>query len=364
LNNPLNNPLNKPLNGSLNKRLHDRRNKPLIIIETLIRLISRFNYSCALGLCSMAFLAIAPIAAFAATFPSHPITLVVPYTAGGAPDVFARSLTEAVGKALGQPVIIDNKTGAGGNIGAQFVQRANPDGYTLLMCAFGCAVAPALYRPAPYDIVKDFAPITLLGTVPSVLVVNPQVPAKNLAELIAYAKSHPGKLNAGSAGVGTSPHLAIELLRAKTGAQVTHIPYKGVAAVASDLLGGQVDMLFDNLPSSLANIRAGKLRALAVASEKRSPSIPDVPTFAEAGVPDFYVIPWFGLMAPAKTPPEVLDRLNAAFVEALNDPAVKARTAQQGIDVTPGTRAGMADFLLNERDKWTQIIKANNIRAE
>ncbi|OZI20203.1 ABC transporter substrate-binding protein [Bordetella genomosp. 9] len=308
--------------------------------------------------------AMAPLQAGAADFPTRPITVVVPYTAGGAPDVFARTLTEAVGKALGQPIIIDNRTGAGGNIGAQYVQRANPDGYTLLLCAFGCAVAPALYNPAPYDIVKDFAPVTLLGTVPSVLVVNPNVPAKNLAELIAYAQANPGKLNAGSAGVGTSPHLAIELLRAKTGAQVAHIPYKGVASVAQDLLAGQIDMLFDNLPSSLANIRAGKLRALAVASERRSPSIPDVPTFAEAGVPGFYVTPWFGLMAPAKTPPAILDKLNAAFVQALADPEVKARTMQQGIDLTPSTRAGMAAFVVNERDKWSQIIKANGIRAD
>lgn len=305
-----------------------------------------------------------PAIAHAADFPSKPITLVVPFPPGGTPDILARVLSDTLSKRLGQTLVVENRVGASGNIGAQMVARAEPDGYTLLMCAFGCTVAPALYSPSPYDIVKDFAPITMLGTVPSVLVVNPRVPAKNLAEFIAYAKAHPGKLNSASSGIGGSAHLGTELLRTKAGVDVAHIPYKGAGQVAADLLGGQVDMYFDNLPASLASIRAGKLRALAVASDKRSPSIPDVPTFAEAGVPDFLITPWFGIMAPAKTPPAVLDRLNQAFVAALKSPAVLSRMEQLGVDVAPGTRQALGQFIVNENEKWKAIIQANNIRAE
>jgi tripartite-type tricarboxylate transporter receptor subunit TctC len=300
----------------------------------------------------------------AADYPSKPITIIVPYTAGGPPDVFARILAEAATKSLGQPLVVENKTGAGGNIAAQYVARAKADGYTLLMCAFSCAVSPSVYQPKPFDLVKDFDPVGLLGSVASVLVVNPNVPAKSLNELIAYAKAYPGKLNAGSAGVGSSPHLAIELLKARTGAVVTHIPYKGVASVTTALLGGQVDLLFDNLPNSLANIRAGKVRALAVASGKRSPAIPDVPTFEEAGVPNFTVVPWFGIVAPKGTPAAVLDRLNSVFISALASNSVKTKTSQLGIDLEPSTRGDMEKFVAAEQEKWRQIVKETHIRME
>jgi tripartite-type tricarboxylate transporter receptor subunit TctC len=305
-----------------------------------------------------------PAMVHAADFPTKPITLVVPFPPGGTPDILARVLSDTLSKSLGQTLVVENRVGASGNIGAQMVARSEPDGYTLLMCAFGCTVAPALYTPSPYDIVKDFAPITMLGTVPSVLVVNPRVPAKNLQEFLAYAKANPGKLNSASSGIGGSAHLGTELLRSKAGVDVAHIPYKGAGQVAADLLGGQVDMYFDNLPASLASIRSGKLRALAVASEKRSPSIPDVPTFAEAGVPDFLITPWFGIMAPAKTPTAVLDRLNQAFVAALKSPAVVSRMEQLGVDIAPGTRQELGKFIVNENAKWKAIIQANNIRAE
>jgi tripartite-type tricarboxylate transporter receptor subunit TctC len=303
-------------------------------------------------------------AAHAADYPSKPITIVVPYTAGGPPDVLARILAEAATMFLGQPVIVENKTGAGGNIAAQYVARSKADGYTLLMCAFSCAVSPSIYQPKPFDLVKDFDPVGLLGSVASVLVVNPNVPVRSLAELIAYARAHPGKLNAGSAGVGSSPHLAIELLKARSGAVVTHIPYKGVASVTTDLLGGQVDMLFDNLPNSLPNIRAGKVRALAVASGKRSAVIPDVPTFEESGVPNFTVLPWFGLMAPKGTPTAVLDRLNASIMSALASDSVKAKASQLGIDLEPSSRADMGSFVAAEQEKWRQVIEENHIRME
>lgn len=302
--------------------------------------------------------------ALASSFPQRPITLVVPYIAGGSTDVFARALAEAASKMLGQPVTIDNRTGAGGNIGTQLVKRASPDGYTLLMCSFGCAVAPALYTPAPFDITRDFEPVAMLGTVPSVLVVSPSVPAKNLQELIAYAKAHPGQLMAGSAGVGSSPHMGLELFKAKAGVDITHVPYKGVAAIAVDLVAGRVNMLFDNLTTAQANVKAGKLRALAVASEKRISALPDVPTFAEAGLPGFTVTPWFGIMAPAGTTAPVLDTLNTAFLAALSDPNVVTRTRMLGIESGPGSRSDLRRFVSYERDKWTSIIKANGIRAD
>ncbi len=300
----------------------------------------------------------------AADFPDHAITLIVPFPAGGTPDILGRVLSEAIGKNLGQTLIVENRAGASGNIGAQAVARSKADGYTLLMCAFGCSVAPLIYSPAPYDLEKQFAPVAMLGTVPSVLVINPNVPAKSLQELLAYARANPNKLNSASSGIGTSAHLATELLRSETGVQVTHVPYKGAGQVAADLLGGQVDMYFDNLPASLPNIKSGKLRALAVAGDKRSPSIPDVPTFAEAGVPNFVITPWFGVMAPAATPPAVLDRLNQAFNEALKSPAVAERMEQLGIVTAAGTRETLATFITGETVKWKAIIAKNGIKAE
>jgi len=302
--------------------------------------------------------------AAAADFPARPITLVVPFPAGGTPDILARILSENLARRLGQPLIVENRAGAGGNIGAQAVARAAPDGYTLLMCAFGCTVAPSLYQPAPYDIVKDFAPVAMIGTVPSVLVVNPQVPAKTLPELLAYARANPGKLNSASSGVGGSAHLATELLKQRAGIDLAHIPYKGAGQVAADLLGGQVDMYFDNLPASLANIRAGKLRALAVASRQRAPAIPDVPTFAESGVPDFLITPWFGVMAPARTPDATLAALHDAFTDALAAPEVAAKMRELGVETAAGSRQALGEFVTAETARWKNVIQANHIKAE
>lgn len=325
-------------------------------------MMPRFSRFAALAVTVGVLTSVAPV--LAADFPTKAVTLVVPFPAGGTPDILARVLSDNLRKSLGQTVVVENRPGASGNIGAQAVARAPADGYTLLMCAFGCAVAPSLYKPAPYDIVKDFAPVTMLATVPSVLVVNPQVPANNLKEFIEYAKKNPNKLNSASSGIGGSAHLATELLKTKTGTQIAHIPYKGAGQVAADLLGGQVDMYFDNLPASLASIRAGKLRALAVASTKRSPSIPDVPTFAEAGVPDFLITPWFGILAPAGTPEPVLERLNKEFVAALRSPEVAQRMEQLGVNVAATSRQDLTRFIASESAQWKSIIQANNIRAE
>jgi tripartite-type tricarboxylate transporter receptor subunit TctC len=298
------------------------------------------------------------------SFPQRPVTIVVPFPAGGTPDIIARVLAEKARASLNQPVVVENKGGAGGNIGVQYVSRTKPDGYTLVMCAYSCAVAPSLYKPAPYSIDKDFAPVVLVGTVPSVLVVNPKVPARNVAQFIDYAKSNPGKLNAASSGVGGSAHLALELLKREAKVDIAHIPYKGAGQVAGDLLGGQVDMYFDNLPASLASIKEGRLNAIAVAGKHRAEAIPDVPTFAESGYPNMLINPWFGLLAPAGTPPEAIDKLNTAFNAALGDAQVKQRLDRLGVDLAGGTPETLATFLQQETHNIAELIEQNHITVE
>jgi tripartite-type tricarboxylate transporter receptor subunit TctC len=298
------------------------------------------------------------------SFPQRPVTIVVPFPAGGTPDIIARVLAEKARASLNQPVVVENKGGAGGNIGVQYVSRTKPDGYTLVMCAYSCAVAPSLYKPAPYSIDKDFAPVVLVGTVPSVLVVNPKVPARNVAQFIDYAKSNPGKLNAASSGVGGSAHLALELLKREAKVDIAHIPYKGAGQVAGDLLGGQVDMYFDNLPASLASIKEGRLNAIAVAGKHRAEAIPDVPTFAESGYPNMLINPWFGLLAPAGTPPESIDKLNTAFNAALGDAQVKQRLDRLGVDLAGGTPETLATFLQQETHNIAELIEQNHITVE
>lgn len=304
-----------------------------------------------------------PSLAQAAPYPERAVTIVVPFPAGGTPDIIARVLGEKAGADLGQAIIVENRGGAGGNIGMQYVSRAAPDGYTVAMCAYSCAVAPSLYKPAPYDISAQFSPVVMVGTVPSVLVVNPKVPAKTVQEFIAYAKANPNKLNAASSGIGGSAHLALELLKREANVEIAHIPYKGAGQVAGDLLSGQVDMYFDNLPASLPHIKSGSLRALAVASQERAPAIKDVPTFAESGLPKMLVTPWFGILAPNGTPPESVQRLNAAFNRALTDPDVVKRLNDLGVDLVGGSTQVLADFLSNETRSLATLIEQNHISA-
>lgn len=324
--------------------------------------LNRYGVSLIVAI-SSAVLPMSPTLA-ADSFSQQPVTIVVPFPAGGTPDILARMLADKARASLNQTVVVENKGGAGGNIGVQYVARAKPDGYTLVLCAYSCAVSPSLYKPAPYDISKDFTPVMMVGSVPSVLVVNNNIPAKNIDEFIDYAKAHPGSLNAASSGVGGSAHLALELLKREANLDIAHIPYKGAGQVAGDLLGGQVDMYFDNLPASLASINEGRLVAIAVAGEKRANAIPEVPTFSESGYPDMLINPWFGLLAPAGTSKDTIDKLNTAFNEALNDEEVKDRLDSLGVELAGGRPEALAEFLEYETSAIAQLIRENNITVD
>ena len=311
-------------------------------------------------------LAITPLVyAQAGSYPTKPIRLVVPFPPGGATDILARAIGQRFSEVLGQPVIVDNRPGAGGNIGSELVAKAAPDGYTLLMGTVGThAINPSLYAKMPYDHVKDFAPVILVAGVPNVLVVHPSVPARTVGEFIAYAKANPGKLNFASSGSGTSIHLAGELFKVMAGVQMTHIPYKGSAPAIQDLLGGQVQLMFDNLPSALPQIKAGKLRALAVTSANRTPALPDVPTVAEAGLAGFEASSWFGVLAPAGTPPATIARLNAEGVKWLATPEAKERMHNLGANAAGGTPEDFAAHIRAETVKWARVVKDSGAKAE
>jgi tripartite-type tricarboxylate transporter receptor subunit TctC len=299
-----------------------------------------------------------PQAATAQAFPSKTITIIVPFPAGGTTDILARVMGQYLGKELGQTVIIDNRGGAGGNIGSQLAARADADGHTLLMGTVGThAINASLYKRMPFDPVKDFAPISRVAMVPNLLVVNPAVPVKSVQELIAKAKAEPGKLTYASSGSGTSIHLSGELFKSMAGVDMLHVPYKGSAPAVTDLLGGQVDMMFDNLPSALQHVKAGKLRPIAVTSAKRTGELPDVPTIAEAGVPGFEATSWFGLFAPAATPPAVLAQLNAAVVKGLADPGVMKQLREQGAEPNGETPEQFAAFIQAEATKWGKVVR-------
>ena len=323
----------------------------------------------ALALCLGAFAAPA-FAQAGAAWPSKPVRIVVPFAPGGTTDILARALAPELGKAFGQTFIIENKPGAGGNTGADLVAKSPPDGYTLLMGTVGTqSINPALYPKMPYDAVKDFAPITLFAGVPNVLVINPAKAAAykitDVKSLIAYAKANPGKLNMASSGNGTSIHLSGELFKSMTGTYMVHFPYRGSGPALLDLIGGTMDVMFDNLPSALPQIKAGKLTALAVTSGERSAALPDVPTIAEAGpVKGFEASSWFGLLAPAGTPPDIVNRLQQETAKALATPALKERLLSQG--AIPGglTSAQFTQFIAAEAKKWAQVVKASGAKVD
>ncbi len=304
--------------------------------------------------------------ASAQTYPAKPIRLVVPYPPGGPLDIMARAIGQKLTEAWNQPVLVDNRAGAGGNIGADLVAKSAPDGYTLLMGAVAThAINPTLYSKIPYDPVKDFAPVALVAQVPNILVVNPAVPATTVRELIDLARAKPGYLNFGSGSTGSTGHLAGELFKAMAGVQMVHIPYKGAAPAMADLLAGQVQLMFDNLANSLPNVKAGRLRALAVTTLARSPAMPDLPTIAESGLPGFDLTTWFGLMAPAGTPPEIVARLNAEIVRALNAKDMRERLQKMGAEpLAVNTPEHFAAFIRAEAEKYAKVVKDSGAKVD
>lgn len=308
--------------------------------------------------------ALMPAALAAEAFPNKPITLVVPFVAGGTTDILARIVGQSLGEELGQPVIIDNRAGAGGNIGGQFAARAPADGYTLFMGTVGThAINEWLYKKMPFNPTKDFAPLTRVANVPNLLVANPAQPFKNVKELISYAQAHPGQVNFGSSGSGSSIHLSGELFKMMAKVDMIHIPYKGSAPAVTDLLGNQIAIMFDNMPSAIQHVRSGKLRPLAVTTAKRSPELPDVPTVAEAGVQGYEATSWFGLFAPTKTPAEVQAKLHAAIIKVLQKPDVIKKIGDQGGEVVTESQAEFAKFIAAENNKWKQVVKTSGATA-
>ena len=312
-----------------------------------------------------AFLSIATFNAHAETYPDKPIKIVVPYPAAGTPDILAREIASKLTIALGQQVIVDNRPGAGGNIGSEIVAKAAPDGYTIIMGTVAThSINQALYKKLPFDPIKDFAPIILVATTPNVLVVNPNLPVKTVKDLIGLAKSKPGEITFASGGNGTSHHIGGSLFQKLTGVQMTHVPYKGSGAALPDLIGGQVDIMFDNLTSSMPHIKSGKLRAIATTGLTRSATMPDLPTVAEAGVSGFEIVAWFGLLAPANTPRAIIDRLNLEIGKVLNLPEMKARFIAQGAEPAPGTPEQFGIFVKQKLAQWAPIVKASGAQID
>lgn len=297
-------------------------------------------------------------------WPAKPVTLIVPFPAGGTTDVLARALGERLQVALGQPVIIESKPGAGATLGADLVAKAKPDGYTLLVGAVHHTIASSVYKKLPYDFQKDLAPITEIALVPNVLVVNASTPAKNLAELVALLKAQPGKSNYGSNGNGTAQHLIGTQFQNLTGTEVQHVPYKGSGPLATDLLGGQITMSFDTVTPVLPHIKAGKLRALAVTTGRRSGALPDVPTLEEAGLKGFDIGTWFGVLAPAATPKDVLARLNAEMVKIIKSPEFGKRMAEIGAEPIGNTSEQMAQQIKVETEKFARLVKEAKVVIE
>lgn len=307
----------------------------------------------------------AAIAQVEANWPAKPIKWVVPFPPGGAMDAIARTLGDQAARELGQPFVIENRPGAGGNIGADYVAKQPGDGYTIMITSIGMATNPALYTRLSYDPVKDFAPISLLAVVPNVLVVNAAKSAdKSVKDVLGHARREPGKLTYASAGNGTSIHLAGEMFAALAGVQLLHVPYKGSGPAVTDMLGGQVDLMFDSITSARPHIQSGKLRALGVTTVRRSSALPDVPTIAEAGVPGYEVSPWFAVFAPAGTPAAVLARLNQVLNSAMKQPDTLKKLAGVGAEPIGSTPQELATHLSQELDRWGRLIKERNIRLD
>jgi tripartite-type tricarboxylate transporter receptor subunit TctC len=308
--------------------------------------------------------ALASGSAIAQTWPSKPISLIVPFPAGGTTDVLARALAEKLTISLGQTVIVESKPGAGATLGADYVAKARPDGYTLLVGAVHHTIASSVYKKLPYDFQKDLAPITTIAMVPNVLVVNASTPAKNVTELVAMLKAKPGAYNYGSNGNGTAQHLIGTQFQNLTGTEIAHIPYKGSGPLATDLLGGQVTMSFDTVTPVLQHIKAGKLRALAVTTAKRSSALPEVPTLDEAGLKGFNIGTWFGVLAPAATPKDILIRLNTEMVKVIQSPEFRKRMDEIGAEPIGNSADQMAQQIKSETEKFAKLVKDAKVTIE
>jgi tripartite-type tricarboxylate transporter receptor subunit TctC len=306
----------------------------------------------------------APLTAVAEDFPSHPVKIVVPFPAGGTTDILARQLASELGQRWGQPVIVDNRAGASGMIFSEQLARMKPDGYTLMLTATHHVINPSLYKKIPYNTRTDFTPIAEVASVPNVLVVNPAFPPKTVQELIAYAKAHPGKVNFGSSGTGGANHLSGELFKSMTGIDMVHVPYKGAAPALNDVLGGQIPMMFDSVPGVLQQIKAGKLRALAVTSLKRSPALPDVPTIDEAGVKGFESTAWFGLYAPGHMAPQLREKISSDVLQALQSPTIRSQYEKLGAEPGSMTQPQFAKFVDAELTKWAKVIESAHIKID
>jgi tripartite-type tricarboxylate transporter receptor subunit TctC len=301
--------------------------------------------------------------AAAQSWPTKPLRYIVPFPPGAFNDTLARTLSAELQKPLGQPVIVENRPGGNTIIGTELAAKSPPDGYTLYGAALPFSVIQSLYKTS-FDVTRDFAPITLAGVTPNLLVANVNAPVNSVQELIAYARANPGKLNYASTGNGTSNHLSFELFKAMTSTQVTHVPYKGSAPAVTDLIAGQVQVMFDNTPNVLPHVRSGKLKALGVSSKTRTPLAPEVPTVDEAGVPGYDVGVWFGVLTVAGTPPDVVRRLNGEMVKILTSPEIKERFGKIGVEVVAGTPEHFSGFLKSEVERWARVIKEANIRAD
>jgi tripartite-type tricarboxylate transporter receptor subunit TctC len=308
--------------------------------------------------------AFAAMTALAQSYPAKPIKIVVPYPPGGFNDTLGRTLAAKFTDAWGQPSFVENKPGGNTLIGSDFVAKAAPDGYTLLVVAFPFAVTPSLIKAMPYDTLRDFAPVILAAQSPNLLVVNPQLPVKSVGELIALAKAQPGKLSYASTGNGSSNHISMELFKSMAGVDILHIPYKGSAPAVTDLLGGQVGVMFDNVPNVLPHVKAGRLRGLATTGTKRAALAPDIPTVAEAGVPGYEVTVWFGLVAPAGTPREIVQKLNAEVVKILAMPDVRERFLAQGVEPVGSTPEQFGEHIRGQMAKWSKVVQDAGVKAE
>ena len=301
----------------------------------------------------------------AQTYPNRPLRAIVPIAPGGGTDTTGRLVLTRLGEVLGQQIVVDNRAGGGGTIGASLAAKAQPNGYTFLFGSIAThAVNPAMYRKLPYDHIRDFAPVARIGTVPNVLVVHPALPVKTVADLVSHAKANPGKINYGSAGVGSPPHLSMELLKSMTGVNIVHIPYKGAGPALAELLGGQTQVMCTSLAGQLPHIRAGRVRALAVTTAKRNAQVPDVPTMIEAGVPGYEVTIWYAVFFPAGVPKAAIARLNSELVKILNSPDMKERLAQIGVDPAPSTPEELAAFVKAETAKYTRVAQDAGIKLE